>query len=425
LTKSLKPSAALLKAALVNSARPLTSTFTLLQPDSSHGDCQPTSVDYYSDFPTGNDLCQYKYADSASTCTDISGFFTQQNGDSVFCQFDGAASQGGCDHILECCTCKQIDFEITSSSNLNDYLCDPEACLENGIHYRRHLLSDSRDNKTMSNSKFSKKKPFKPFANSKEHDKEMTEGEHVVLGSDPKHVNIYGHGQIELDNTMMFEGSNLVIHVVDDMEGLNTGDVHEFTIQLDSVPETIGFFRASLVWTDPPALPTTAHGRSLVNDLDLEVEYDYVIEIGNSMYNLPTDVLDESGRDRVNNVEVVHVENPQVGTYVLRVKGFMVPMPSQRYALVVNYLQGDDVLCTSELPKMTSTQESSPTNPDYVPTNAPTQSRSPALAITATPTQFQNVTGTLSNSMKFHLLKGSNIYVFIVGLILQWIFNRE
>jgi hypothetical protein len=80
-----------------------------------------------------------------------------------------------------------------------------------------------------------------------------------------------------------------------------------------------------------------AAGRSvaLVNDLDLEVQGPdpgAALVFGNAMYSLPDEVLD-GGRDRVNNVEVVHLEAPAAGNYTIRVSGHQVVRGKQVRAL--------------------------------------------------------------------------------------------
>ena len=80
----------------------------------------------------------------------------------------------------------------------------------------------------------------------------------MILGSDPKHVSITGHGQPVLGNAMMFEGENIVLEFDDYTTGLSTGEIMTYTFTIGALPEG-GFLRASLVWTDPPASPNTAH----------------------------------------------------------------------------------------------------------------------------------------------------------------------
>jgi len=82
--------------------------------------------------------------------------------------------------------------------------------------------------------------------------------------------------------------------------------------------------RVMLTWSDPPASLSAA--RQLVNDLDLMV----VGPNGATYYgnNVATG-------DRINNVEGIVIENPPVGQYTVKVRGYNVPIAAQPYALVV------------------------------------------------------------------------------------------
>jgi len=114
--------------------------------------------------------------------------------------------------------------------------------------------------------------------------------------------------------------------------------------------------QVTLVWTDPAASPTTAHKLALVNDLDLEViDPDGITTLGNQHYNLPKDVLDQNGRDRVNNVEVVYLTVARTGQYTINVFAEHVPVPAQTYALVVNYLTETDAVSCDAPPSWTGT----------------------------------------------------------------------
>jgi hypothetical protein len=90
-------------------------------------------------------------------------------------------------------------------------------------------------------------------------------------------------------------------------------------------------FKATLVWTDPPASLVSQH--ALVNDLDLVVE-DPLRRVW--LGNHPTEPLGMGTKpDSLNNIEQVFHEQAIVGNYKLRVSGTNVPQGPQDFALVV------------------------------------------------------------------------------------------
>jgi subtilisin family serine protease len=110
---------------------------------------------------------------------------------------------------------------------------------------------------------------------------------------------------------------------VDDAAGLKTDQVWEILLPVGDgdVP-----LRATLVWSDFPALPAAA--AALVNDLDLELE----VPGGGTLF--PNRL---SGPDRSNNVEQTTLLAPPTGTYTLRVRAHNVPFGPQPFALVVTH----------------------------------------------------------------------------------------
>ncbi|MBK9338654.1 MAG: S8 family serine peptidase [Lewinellaceae bacterium] len=96
--------------------------------------------------------------------------------------------------------------------------------------------------------------------------------------------------------------------------------------------------RIMLYWSDPPA--STGVARALVNDLDLEV----VGPDGSTVYlpwkldPTPDPVILNTpagkGRDSLNNMEQVAINDPLPGTYTVRVRGHEVPLGPQPYFIV-------------------------------------------------------------------------------------------
>jgi hypothetical protein len=139
-----------------------------------------------------------------------------------------------------------------------------------------------------------------------------------------------GFGRINLWNTLHFTGttSNNPCWVVDEKDGLRTGEYRDYTI-----PVLAGSpIKVALVWTDyPGALGVLPN---LVNDLDLQVtDPGSTVYLGNVMTNGESQT---GGRpDSLNVEEIVRRRVPAQGNWVIRVTGTNCPMGAQPYALVV------------------------------------------------------------------------------------------
>ena len=127
-----------------------------------------------------------------------------------------------------------------------------------------------------------------------------------------------GWGRIHLDSNLYFSGDDRNLRVWDlaNSNGLTTGEDMVFNVQVPA-GET---FRATLVWTDPPAEVGT--GKALVNDLDLEVSFNGDVYRGNRFSSGAS--LTGGNPDTDNNVEQVIIPSPASGVYEVRVKGTQV-----------------------------------------------------------------------------------------------------
>ena len=111
------------------------------------------------------------------------------------------------------------------------------------------------------------------------------------------------------------------LKVVDDEEGLRTGEARVFRIEVEGGTE----LRVTLAWTDYPSLP--AARLHLVNDLDLRV----IGPEGDVFYPNGRD-----SRDPLNNVERVTLDvSGKPGLYTVEVTAWNVPFAPQPYALVI------------------------------------------------------------------------------------------
>jgi len=138
-----------------------------------------------------------------------------------------------------------------------------------------------------------------------------------------------GFGRINLWNALHFTGTtaNNPFWVVDEKDGLRTGEYREYTI-----PVLAGSsIKVALVWTDyPGALGVLPN---IVNNLDLQVtDPGATVYLGNVMTNGESQT---GGRpDSLNVEEIVRRRVPAQGNWVIRVTGRNCPMGPQPYALV-------------------------------------------------------------------------------------------
>ena len=155
-------------------------------------------------------------------------------------------------------------------------------------------------------------------------------------------ANDSGWGRVWLDSNLYFAGDDrgLRVWTIANGDGLETGDTHEFQVQVGAGEE----FRATLVWYDPPG-SLLSSGPSLVNDLNLEVVTNDATYRGNVFNGGRSSA--GGGRDSINTVEQVHLPSPEAGLYTVRVQARSVPgngvqnTDRQGYALVVSAAQCD------------------------------------------------------------------------------------
>jgi hypothetical protein len=143
-----------------------------------------------------------------------------------------------------------------------------------------------------------------------------------------------GWGRVDVANTVMPAGP-VKTAFFDDPVGLRTTGTAQYpvTVSDGSVP-----LRIQLAWTDAPASPLAA--ATLVNDLDLTVTApDGTVYKGNQ-YGARTGTATPSTAnpadgDHRDTIEGVTVLQPAAGTWTVQVAGPNVPVPAQRYGLVV------------------------------------------------------------------------------------------
>lgn len=118
---------------------------------------------------------------------------------------------------------------------------------------------------------------------------------------------------------------------------VSSQQVQNFSI---NVPTTTSKLKLALCWNDPAA--TAQAGRSLINDLDLNI----VSPNGTSwnpwvLSSFPhTDSLNRlavRGRDSINNVELITIDNPVPGAYTINVSGKVVLSGSQQFSVAWSF----------------------------------------------------------------------------------------
>lgn len=143
-----------------------------------------------------------------------------------------------------------------------------------------------------------------------------------------------GWGLIQLANALYFAGGARNLRVWDsrNADGLFTGEVREFHVDVATDAQTL---RVALVWTDPPA--TAGAASPVVNNLDLEVISPGGAQtfLGN-VFSAGASTTGGSA-DTLNNVEVVLVNAPAAGDWIVRVRATAVNVgnPGQGFAVAV------------------------------------------------------------------------------------------
>ena len=139
----------------------------------------------------------------------------------------------------------------------------------------------------------------------------------------------------------------------DESVKLSTGQSQDYTYTVESQNTPL---KLSLVWTDYPG--STSASKALVNDLDLKV----TSPSGSVYYGNDFTSPYDSSFDRLNNVENIFINTPEVGNYTIEVKAYNVPDGPQDFAL---FSSGNFDTGTSDIEPPTCNL-TSPSNNDTV-----------------------------------------------------------
>lgn len=138
----------------------------------------------------------------------------------------------------------------------------------------------------------------------------------------------YGYGSINADKSLKTISENRIIS-----GNLASGQTNSHTIVVLANAKNL---KITLVWNDLPAPINSTI--SLVNDLDLEV-----ISADNTAFLpwiLNPDVPQQQavrGKDKINTIEQVTIENPAAGSYTIHVMGAYVSNAAQEYSIAYEY----------------------------------------------------------------------------------------
>ncbi|HEV8504397.1 MAG TPA: S8 family peptidase [Chitinophagaceae bacterium] len=109
-----------------------------------------------------------------------------------------------------------------------------------------------------------------------------------------------------------------------------------------AVPPNIKQLKITLAWNDPPAAANDA--KALVNDLDLELSLPATAEVWQPwvLNHFPNpdslQLLPARGRDSLNNVEQISIDDPVAGNYKVNVMGFSIPGAApQAYSIAYQF----------------------------------------------------------------------------------------
>lgn len=174
-----------------------------------------------------------------------------------------------------------------------------------------------------------------------------------------------GWGRLLLENVLYFPGDpqNLVVWDIRHANGLGTGETDTYTMNVTSNTQPL---RITLAWTEPPAAANAAI--PTINDIDLRVTAPdgTTFFLGND-FNAGQSRANGTTIDGINNVEMVLVNTPQLGQYVIQVTGTAINQGSQGYALVATADTQDPPVPTGAQNTLVVRTELPGTNPAGIP----------------------------------------------------------
>jgi subtilisin-like proprotein convertase family protein len=144
-----------------------------------------------------------------------------------------------------------------------------------------------------------------------------------------------GWGRVLLENALFFGGDARHLAVLADVRNAGGLITDAETTHPLAVMDSQEPLKITLAYTEPAA--ALLAGAATVNDLDLEVRSPSgIVYPGNSFNTITGQSIPQGEADPVNNVEMVVLGAPEVGTWLLTVRGSAVNQGTQGYALVAS-----------------------------------------------------------------------------------------
>ena len=127
-----------------------------------------------------------------------------------------------------------------------------------------------------------------------------------------------GWGRVNLQESIAPKKGKIIY--IDHNKGLKTGESSSIEIEVEEIDIPL---KVTMVYTDYP-------GPALINNLNLAVTSPDGTRFNGNVFAKPYD----SRHDTKNNVEVVSIEKPDKGKYVIEIIGSNISIGTQDFALV-------------------------------------------------------------------------------------------
>ncbi|MFN0152048.1 MAG: S8 family serine peptidase [bacterium] len=148
--------------------------------------------------------------------------------------------------------------------------------------------------------------------------------------------NNVGWGRLNADNILYFAGDARRLALIDDKDGLATGEFVDYEINVSDPGLSL---KIALVWTDKEGNP--ASGTQLVNNLDLTVTDPSAVVYKGNVFSGGQSTTGGTA-DALNVEECVRRTSPGAGVWTIRVAATNAPFSPQPYAIVVSGGIGGD-----------------------------------------------------------------------------------